>query len=990
MKRFLFALCAAASVFLLAPELGAEPAPSFDRVQRADGARVVPEKFLRDWDPITIFFDADVGAKAGGAADSHEKLATLSPEPAGEWRWLGPRALQFRPAEPWTPLQRVTIKSGAAETRLIALLPTPSSTAPADGAEPIPELSQIALAFPSPVAAKALARLLTIELRPAPGISPQGGQILQAADYQILPLERGARADAQTYVIKFHEPIVDGRVAILRLKLADEPGFDEEIFELRTRTATPFTVTDATCGRGWNDDKIDNVLRCASSGGAAAAAPESGEEDNDAASPYAPANKRRLSLQFSAEPAEIDILRARQALRISPPVDDLAVEVEHKRLKITGKFLSDQIYELAIAPGSLRDARKRVLASAFTQRFAFMRDPPALQWDAGYGLVERFGPQLLPLRGRGYERADVRIHAIDPLARDFWPFPSEGLETEDASAPALPGNEPKHWSENADIEADAIKERIKALGSPAVSRLIDLPLRRGGADAKFGLDLREDFGRIAGKEQPGTYLVGLRAPDEAARHWLRVSVTDLTLSAIEEPGRVRFAVTSLATAQPVAGAQIRIDGVKEEKFVALAQGTTDASGFFTWSLAKRAEADLRRVVVTKGIDTLVVDPDNAPSEYSKENWSKPEAAWLAWTTDPEQQRVQKPRTLCHLFTERPIYRPEEPVHIKGYVRSYRGGVLSLPKAGGTLVVTGPGNQEWRIPVKPDASGGFYHKFDAQTAATGDYSIKYEPAGVKPKPKEPAKDANAGAGKEADKEADQKGDQQAEASDDEADAAQAVVPEDLSCGSFPFKKEAYRLPTFEVVLNAPQMVPLDGEFNVDLLARYFAGGLAADRPVKWRAAQFPYVFTPPGREGFLFSTDARFSGEGKFKSTAVLERDQRTDAGGAARMSFDTTIEPTAQPRRYSIEATCTRRRRHRSAQCAERNRSPALRAGRQDSALCRKTRRDCAGAHRDQWQGRTGRRTGDDLALPQAQLDFHSASLGLRAGRRKICDAGRR
>ncbi len=38
---------------------------------------------------------------------------------------------------------------------------------------------------------------------------------------------------------------------------------------------------------------------------------------------------------------------------------------------------------------------------------------------------------------------------------------------------------------------------------------------------------------------------------------------------------------------------------------------------------------------------------------------------------------------------------------------------------------------------------------------------------------------------------------------------------------------------------------------------------------------------------------------------MLERDQRTDAGGAARMTFDTTIEPTAQPRRYSIEATVT-------------------------------------------------------------------------------------
>ena len=248
-----------------------------------------------------------------------------------------------------------------------------------------------------------------------------------------------------------------------------------------------------------------------------------------------------------------------------------------------------------------------------------------------------YGPQVAPLRGRGVERADIRIHAIDPLSRDFWPFPDHGVDTADADAPPLPGNEPKAWSGSADIEADAIKERIKALGSPAVSRLAILPLRRDGADARFGIDLSEDFARIRGREQPGAYLVGLRAPGESARHWLRVVVTDLTLSAIEEPGRVRFAVTSLASAQPVAGAQLRVEGVRDDKFVTLAQGTTDASGFFTWSLRQdAAEADLRRVVVTKGLDTLVVDPASAPSEYSKENWSKPDTDWLAWTTNPEQ------------------------------------------------------------------------------------------------------------------------------------------------------------------------------------------------------------------------------------------------------------------------------------------------------------------------------------------------------------------
>jgi uncharacterized protein YfaS (alpha-2-macroglobulin family) len=895
MKRFLFAALPILAIFAWSPPLQAEPAAStaFDRLQRADGARVVPEKFLRSWDPVTIFFDSNKGPKAGGAEDAHAKFAAITPEPAGEWRWLGPRALQFRPAEPWKPLQRVTIKTGHSETRLVTLLPAPKSTAPANGADPVPELAQISLTFPEPVDVAALARLLSIELRPAPGVSPHGGQMLTAADYDIRALERADGSADQTYVVKFRDNLSDGRIAILRLRLADEAGLDDETYELRVRTATPFAVTEASCGRGWSGDKLEDVLRCASSGSVAAEW-ENGEDSEAASSTYAPANKRRLTLAFSATPEELDILRAREALRISPPVDDLSVEVDRQHLKISAKFLSDRVYELSIAPGALRDTRKRALASPFTQRFAFTRDAPALQWDAGYGVVERLGPQLLPLRGRGYDRADIRIHAIDPLSRDFWPFPKNGVETEDAAAPPLPGNEPKHWSDAANIEADAIKERIKALGSPAVSRLVELPIRRNGSDAKFGVDLSEDFARISGREQAGAYLVGLRAVDNGKRHWMRVQATDLTLSAIEEPTRVRFVVTSLAGAQPVSGAEVRLEGVKDEKFITLARGTTDSSGFFSWSPGKRSAAGLRRVVVVKGLDTLVVDPDHAPSEYSKENWSKPENTWLAWTTDPEQPREEKARTLCHVFSERPIYRPEEPVHLKGFVRSYRGGALSLAKAGGALVVTGPGNQEWRIPIKLDAAGNFYHKFDAQTPATGDYSVRFEPAGPKPKPKE--------AGKEGSETATQDQTENAEAQEG---GAQAVAGEDLSCGRFSFKKEAYRLPTFEVVLNAPQMVPLDGEFNVDLVARYFAGGLAADRPVKWRAAQFPHLFTPPGREGFLFSTDARFSGEGKFKSSAVLERDSRTDAGGASRMTFDTTIEPTAQPRRYSIEATVT-------------------------------------------------------------------------------------
>ncbi|MBM3625460.1 MAG: alpha-2-macroglobulin, partial [Alphaproteobacteria bacterium] len=450
-KLLLLTLCA---LLAAGAPLRAEAPPIFDRAQRADGARVTPDRFLRAYDPVTVFFPNELGPKNGGAEDSPQKYVTMSPQPAGEWRWLGPRALQFRPADAWKPLSRVSVKLGAAETKLVALLPTPRSTQPTEGADPQLELTQIALTFAEPVDVGALARLLSIEIRPAPGVSPQRGQMLSASAYEIRALERDARAADQTYVIRFRERIADGRVAILRLRLSDEAGLDDQTYELRLRTAPPFAATEASCGRGWSDDRAENVLRCASY----LMSPESSEEEGDSAAiPYAPASKRLLALSFNATPETLDILRAREALRITPPVDDLSVETDGRRLRIVAKFLSDQVYELSIAQGALKDSQGRALASAFSQRFAFTRDAPALQWDAGYGVAERLGPQLLPLRGRGYDRADIRIHAIDPLSRNFFPFPAHGVETSDSDAPPLPGNEPKSWSETANIEADAIK-----------------------------------------------------------------------------------------------------------------------------------------------------------------------------------------------------------------------------------------------------------------------------------------------------------------------------------------------------------------------------------------------------------------------------------------------------------------------------------------------------------------------------------------------------
>ncbi len=824
--------------------VGAAP---LQQAQRADGVRVVPDHFLRSWDPLTVFFAADTGPAAGGPEDAPQRLLSVQPPIPGAWTWLGPRVLQFRPAEAWQPLRRVTVTTAGRATTLIPLLPVPTETGPADDPIGIAELDRIAVTFPGPVDQSALARLMTIELRPQPGITAAGATTLTAQDFTISAEERPNRAAPQTYLVVLHRPIPDGQVAILRLRLSDVAGLDTPIFETRLHSPVPFALSFAGCGQGFQGDDSNTLHHCTPGYGST------------------PGTPRTLTLSFTAPPEALDAVHARDVLRISPHVDDLTAVPDGTTLRIGGAFAAATVYTIALTPGALHDTRGRPLAPAQPTSFAFDAAAPGLRWDASQGIVERFGPQMVPMRGQGYSHADLRIYPVDPLSRDFWPFPQTGLITADDTPPPLPGKEPAPWDQPLPISPDDMALRLVAAGSPSVSTLVDLPLSPGGLEQKFGLDVAQYLARIAGAGQPGAYLMGMRPVDARDRHWVRVQVTDLSLTAVEEPGAVRFAVTSLATAQPVAGATIELEHMENGDARGTAfRGTTGADGSVTWKVPPYVPGTgagaLTRVIVTKGNDTLVLDPRHGPPQYTENGWGRGGGNWLGWAASGALTgRRLQPRTLCHVFTERPIYRPEEKVMIAGMVRNYDAGTLSYASGSdGVVIVTGPDNQTWKLPAPLDEVGGFHLTFDAKTTATGDYTVQFQPA----------------------------------------DKWRSAC--DMS-----FKKEAYRLPTFEVLLTGAQKVSLDRPFTVDLLARWFAGGLVSDRPVSWWVTQFPFVWSPPGREGFEFSSDSRFSGDVSFRSTPVLNREVKTDAGGSAQLVLDPTIEPTAQPREYVVEATVT-------------------------------------------------------------------------------------
>jgi len=820
--------------------------PPAATVKQTRGGEIIPERFLRRWDPVTLFFKGRVGPEKPAPEDRPERYVTMVPSHPGVFTWLNPTTLQFRPAEPWPPLARYTWRFNGESRHLSTLMESPATTLPADGERDLQPVESITLSFPEPVDTERLAQLVKIELRSLPGVGGGASRWLDREDFKIKVMERERRDDPAVYVLLLNEPIPGGTRAVVNLRLSLEDDPEQAFKRITFATAAPFRVTRFGCANNRYPTAPEGIRYT----------PEQAIQCSDA--------NPQVEVEFSAPLAETDLITARNLVRFTPAVEQLDFAVHDDLLVVHGDFKPDTLYRVSLQESPLRDRHGRDLESGGLSELYLHFPPrhPFLAWESGQGILERFGPQMVPLKGRGFRRLDLRIYPIDPLDRSFWPFPSQPVVVDESQRPPGPGERPAPFAEaERGIAPHELSRQIAALGSPAISELVELPLTRNGAAAKFGLDLKPYLGRIQGGERPGSYLVGMRRLDDSTqRSWIRVQVTDLSLSVVEERHSVRFVVTSLKSGRPVANARIVLEGSQAGKWVTLGSGESGRDGAFTWRVPKGSgnwlkRKHLRRILVSKDDDRLVLDPAVPPDQYQDNLWSKSRRSWLDWIGRADDGREPAAQTLCHIFTERPVYKPEEPVHIKGYVRQRLKNRLTIHPYSGSLLILGPGEREWRYPLSLTESGSFYHKFEEEKLPTGSYSVYFD------------------------------------------------IESEGRCGGMTFRKEAYRIPRFEVSLSAPDKVSMDQAFRVRLSSRYYAGGQVSGQPVRWRVTQFPYTWTPQEREGFYFSTDGRFSGREAFRASPVIRREGVTDAGGAAEIEINPAIEATAQPRSYVVEAT---------------------------------------------------------------------------------------
>lgn len=363
----------------------------------------------------------------------------------------------------------------------------------------------------------------------------------------------------------------------------------------------------------------------------------------------------------------------------------------------------------------------------------------------------------------------------------------------------------------------------------------------------------------SGALPPGIYLLSASTPETAAigynplRHFLIVGTANLVFK--NSVDSTFLWVTDVNNGQPIANAPITI---YDADYVLIAQGTTDADGILRLDVPRQVDLYAPRLAVLN---------DGTNFGIGMMNWSSGiEGYDFAHGVDyaPEPYRA-------YVYTDRPIYRPGQPVYFRGIVRNRDDVTYTLP-------------QFTEVPVQIYGGSDNVLLYDATLPVTpfGTFSGQFELAG----------DAPLGFYRIV---------------------AQLPRPNPDeyygSEGTVNFQVAQYRAPEFQVTVTPQQTEVVQGEtIRVVLDSRYFFGGVVSNAAVEYRVMAQPYFFSADGFASYSFVDFNYDVGASEFYGGywgEIASGSGTTDAEGRLIIQVPADLRDATQSLRYTIEATVT-------------------------------------------------------------------------------------
>jgi uncharacterized protein YfaS (alpha-2-macroglobulin family) len=351
---------------------------------------------------------------------------------------------------------------------------------------------------------------------------------------------------------------------------------------------------------------------------------------------------RQLSITFSkAIAADVTPKNLSRWVQIEPQATMERVTIDRQTITWTGDFELRQPYTITVSAG-LPAKEPFVLGESTTREFTFEQVPPRLYFEA-------FGTQQLSSGRREFHLLAVNTPRIRVTAKLFPP------ETAAAAVQAY-----EQYQRTQQRRSDEYFSRVGV--EEIAGRVVWQKELAGTEEIDEAKEIPLSWDEILGPGATGAVMItaeevpqaGSGAPVPGAQ--ALIQVTDLGVVWKTAPSESFVHIFSLATGRALAGAKLRL---LDEKLVTLGEAISDDAGVAKLPPWKSA----RWLLAEKGEDVHLVD---CLSWEGKLHLAGHERRY--YDEDEEESHAET----VLLFSDRPVYKPGETVHLKAIVRDLSG------------------------------------------------------------------------------------------------------------------------------------------------------------------------------------------------------------------------------------------------------------------------------------------------------------------------------